>query len=207
MKNLVLSEDQLIENVINKLQVYMKKHNMTLHNLATTIGFCYQPFQRLIKNKRLPAMSSLIMIANYLNYTLGDLLSDKICLDVNIIDEMSKVEVEKSGQIGKAVIQYDLIAAYATAQIIGFKTFKHEYANFIRIFAMIDRIDSDGEFIVNYMNKIVTLVVTSVSSKFIIVESNKEEKKIAIEEIRPIARFIGDAILIDEEVNYINGVL
>lgn len=206
MDPFLLNEDQLIDNVINKLQMYMKKTGMNLHNLASTIGFQYQPFYRLIKNKRLPAMSSLIIIANYLNYSLGDLLSDKIKIEINILNDLKEFnDLSKKQALGEVKIPYKDVHKYVCSAFYGLNISKVEHALIAKICVIVDSIDTDGDYIVKYKNKITTLKVISISSTFIVIEDNTQEIKVPINDIRPIARFIGEALMHKNNHNYLHG--
>ncbi|MCC2645852.1 MAG: hypothetical protein K0R94_1630, partial [Burkholderiales bacterium] len=62
-KDLLNQEVTVLDNVINKLQVYMDQNGQTLYGLASTMGFAYQPFYRLMTKKHLPTLNSLSIIA------------------------------------------------------------------------------------------------------------------------------------------------
>lgn len=206
MDTFLLNEDQLIENVINKLQMYMQKTEMNLHNLAATIGFQYQPFYRLIKNKRLPAMSSLIMIANYLNYSLGDLLSDKIKIEISVLNDLNEFnELSKKLVQGEVKIPYNDVHKYICSTFYGLNINKIDGVLIVEVCAIIDSIVTDGDYIVKYNNKIVKLKVTSISSTFIVIENNGQEVKVPINDISPIAKLVGKALIHENKRNYLDG--
>src|SRR5690349_12135949 len=72
-----------LTNVINKLQIYMDQNKQTLHGLAATMGFSYQPFYRLITKKHMPTISSLGLIASHLNCSIAEVTSENIFIDIN----------------------------------------------------------------------------------------------------------------------------
>lgn len=206
MDTLLLNESHLIDNVINKLQMYMKKTGMNLHNLASTIGFQYQPFYRLIKNKRLPAMSSLIMIANYLNYSLGDLLSDKIKIEINILNNLNEFnDLSKKLLLGEVKIPYSDIDKYIYSTFYGLNISNADNVFIVKVYATVDSINTDGDYIVKYSNKVMQLKVISISSTFIVLEDNAKEIKVPINDIKPIAKFIGAALMHKNNHNYLHG--
>jgi transcriptional regulator with XRE-family HTH domain len=204
MDPFLLNEDQLIENIINKLQMCMKRTGMNLHNLASTLGFQYQPFYRLIKNKKLPAMSSLIKIANYLNYSLGDFLSDKIKVEINILNNLNEFyEGSKKNLLGEVKIPYNYVSKYVCSTFYGLTTNEVDNLIIAKIYVTIDSVDTDGYYIVKYNNKIIQLKIISISSTFLIIEDNAQEVKVSINDVSPIAKLIGEALIHKNNYNYL----
>ncbi|HMT02564.1 MAG TPA: helix-turn-helix transcriptional regulator [Burkholderiales bacterium] len=86
----------LINNIIDKLQIDMEKNNQTLYSLSTTLGFEYQPFYRLIKNKKLPTISTLAMITEHLGCSIEELISDKVYIDIHLINNLKEISTLSS---------------------------------------------------------------------------------------------------------------
>ena len=91
-------EEKTIDNIIEKLTVYMDRNNQTMHGLATTMGFSYQPFYRLMTKKSLPTITSLASISKYLNCTISQLTDENIFLDIKSFDSIANYLIAKSNK-------------------------------------------------------------------------------------------------------------
>jgi len=207
---LSIKESRLVDNIITKLQIYMAQNNQTLYSLATTIGFAYQPFYRLIKNRNLPTISSLSMIADHLNCSIEELISDKFWIYIDVIDNLNAIS-----KIGKNDAQYKIYISckdylpHINEKFFALKTkdVKLIGVDYCKIYYLTNQINTDGEFIVNYQGKTSVMNVISTSSKFIIVESNNEELRIQQDQIQSVAKFFNNLLLLDPSEQYIHGSL
>jgi hypothetical protein len=205
---LTLKENLLIENIINKLQIYMTKNNQNLYSLATTIGFAYQPFYRLIKNRNLPTISSLAMIADHLHCSIEELINDKIFLDVNVIDNFNEIANLDNYQKSRIYIPYNNYLQHVHDKFFAIKLteMRLDGVEYCKVYTIVDQISTDGEFMVNYQDNITQFNVISTSSKFIIIESNNEEQRIQQDQFQPIAKFFCNALLFEPSNTCIQGV-
>lgn len=205
--NLTDIENTIADNIISKLQIYMTQTNQTLYSLASSLGFAYQPFYRLIKNRNIPTMTSLIPIANHLHCSVEELLSDKFILIVDMLDNINGFASTENNPKVKIRIPYKDYLSYVNDKFIALGTndIKVPGVKYCKIYVMTDQINTDGEFIAKHKGKISVLNVISTSSKFIIVESGNEEQRISQDEIEPVAKLFNSSILFEYESNYITG--
>ena len=207
-KELTSKELALINNIICKLQIHMDKTNQTLHSLANNLGFDYQPFYRLVRNKKLPTISTLAMITEHLQCSISDLISENILVDVSLINSFKEIILPNKTNIIKIQVP---IVEYTPYIHYDFYAIKLDTPNQFgvssaKIYVTNNQINSDGIFIVKYQDKIIELNVSSVSSRFIIAEVSNKEQRILQTELQPIAKFFNDLILCEASKSYIYGV-
>ena len=205
---LTTNETSLIENIINKLQTYMIKSGQTLYSLANTMGFAYQPFHRLIKNRNLPTVSTLAAISEHLKCSIEELISNKIFLDVPVIDTFQKINSLASFPNARIYINYEDYYPYVTDTFFAIKLnkdtdYKIEYC---KIYTISHKINTEGSYIVDYNQNTVTFNVISTSSTFIIIEENKKEQRIPQDQVKPIAKFFNNLMIFDRNSSSIYGV-
>ena len=199
-------ENELIDNIINKLQIYMDQNNQSLYNLATTIGFVYQPFYRLIKSRHTPNISSLAMIADHLNCSIEELISDKIFVDIKMVDKLVDVaNLDTQTNKVRIYIPYDDYKHYIHDKFFAVKldNCKMSDVDNCKIYVITNEINIDGEFIVNYQNKIKILNVISNSTKFITIESDNKEEKICKEEFQVIGKYVKSSLMFNPNNVYV----
>lgn len=185
-------EEALIDNVINKVQIYMTQSNQNLFALANSTGFSYQPFYRLMKKNNLPTLSSLFLIASHFKCSIEELISEKIFIDIVVVDKIDNI-TQQSKNLFRIYLTLEEYTPYIQNEFIGVITDKIKSAQIVELYLKVNKFDSDGIFITSYNNKLHKVNVTSISSKFIITELNGEEEKISIENIHPIAKFFNTA--------------
>ena len=187
------SPDEIaLDNAIYKLKIYMDRTKQTLHGLANTMGFAYQPFYRLMTKKHIPTISSFGIIASHLNCTISELTNDTFFLDINyfqnIMDDLSQETENKC----RVYIPHEKYKNYLHEYFFALSTkaIKSNAAqeNLYYLFYLSSKINIDGTFLVKHNNKIKIINVVSVSSKFIVIEDNHQEIKIDLNEITPIAK-------------------
>lgn len=202
-------EDIALNNVINKLQIYMEQTNQTLHGLATTMGFTYQPLYRLMTKKHLPTISSLGLIATHLKCNISELTSENIFIDINCYSDMAANFNTKSNTKCRAYIPYKEYSVLLQHSFFAVKDKNTNNKmtsndNIYQLFYHVDSILMDGLFLVNYNSKKTLITVLSVSSKYIVIEEKNQEVKIDIKSIQPIAKFFSYLELTrDDNVKFI----
>lgn len=198
-----LIDNRNIDNIIEKLNVYMKRNNQTMHGLATAMGFAYQPFYRLMTKKSLPAFNSLNSIAQNLNCTMSELINDNIFLDTNCYDSFeSYLSASKPSTIRiylpcKALeprlnekffcVRTDIIDKRLN-YIINNINFTVN-TNIYQIFTVNNKIDIDGFFLVKYKKEIIILEVLSISSMIIIAKYEDRVIEIPSADLEAYAKF------------------
>ncbi len=217
-KSLLNQEVTVLDNVINKLQVYMDQNKQTLYGLASTMGFAYQPFYRLITKKHLPTLNSLTIIAAHFDCSVSELIHEDIFIDINCFDSFDDAALMKETSKIRVYIPYkqflplthnSFFAVKAPASEQTSKQNKGEVqliANGCSVFYRLDYINIDGIFLINYKSKNMLIEVLSVSSKYIVALLNGKETKIDVHSIRPIARFFSGLALINKNQPIIVGV-
>lgn len=212
--NNILNETNLLDNVINKLKLSMIQNNQNLHELASSMGFSYLAVYRLFSKKHLPTINSLELIASNLNCTVSELIDNRIFLNIKCFNSINdKVKNNIPEYMIRVYINYNefssLIANNFFA-IIGYleKTsflrensiFDFKSEDYYAIFYDTDKIDIDGQFLVEYNSQKLILNILSVSSKYVIVLENDVETKIDLNLIKPIAKFFNYVEIRDPKI-------
>lgn len=203
-----------LNNVINKLQVYMDRNNQTLHGLASTMGFAYQPFYRLVTKKHLPTISSLGLIATHLNCSIAELTHENIFLDIcsyeNILDDLTAENNSKY----RIYIPYEEYIKHLRSHFFALKCQKVQYGKvdkevyldeLFQLFFSTDDFFMDGIYLVQYHGEKVLMNVLSISSKFVVIEENNQEVKIDIESLKVIAKLFSYLEIIDRKIPKVFG--
>ncbi|MCC2624388.1 MAG: hypothetical protein K0R14_261 [Burkholderiales bacterium] len=211
-------EATILDNVINKLQIYMDQNKQTLYGLAAKMGFAYQPFYRLMTKKHLPTLNSLTVIASHFGCSVAELIHEDVFIDVDCYDSFADaVNMKKSPKI-RAYVPYKKYSQLIYSNFFAVKghvpwqgyeqsstdhkAIDSKYAIFYRV----DTISIDGVFLVNYKSKDVLLEVVSVSSKYVIALLNGKETKIDVASIKPIAHFFSYLTLMKKNQPIVLGV-
>lgn len=200
--------DIIVDNIISKLNIYMEKNNQTLFNLATSLGFAYQPFYRLIKNRNIPNIASLITMSRHFGYTVEELVSDKIIVEINIYNNIADLSLKHAVSRAKIYIPVDKYMPLINKSFIGIKQRNTTLStiDLCDIYTLEDHIHLDGNYLVNYQNQLVTFNVISSSSKFIIIEQNNKEERIAVNDLQPIAKLLSPSFLYTDKNYYLEGI-
>src|SRR6185437_5617204 len=164
-KSLLNQEVTVLDNVINKLQVYMDQNKQTLYGLASTMGFAYQPFYRLITKKHLPTLNSLSVIAAHFNCSVSELIHEDVFVDVDCFSSFddaasaiktSKIRIYIPYNQFLPLIHSNFFTTKAGASDQTGKQKNTEMPSIINgnaIFYRVDNINIDGVFLVNYNSK------------------------------------------------------
>lgn len=195
--------NQSINNVIEKLHIYMQRNGQTMHGLANDLEFDYQPFYRLMTKKSMPTIASLTQIAQKLSCTLAELVSDKVPLDVPSYSDIDSFILNKREDVIRVflppkifqsklkeefvAIKIEIIKENLTYNNIMFSNNSSIYQLFIKTVL----IDLDGFFLVRYKNTITILEVLNVSSTKITAKYKNKTLQIPVSEIEVFLKFIG----------------
>ncbi|MBP9743052.1 MAG: helix-turn-helix transcriptional regulator [Burkholderiales bacterium] len=201
VSKITIKEAQLIQNIINKLNVYMEQNGQTLFSLAQTMGFVYQPFNRLMKNKTVPSLSSLAMISDYLNCSISELINDEFFIDINLVTSMTQLPEIDSVYKRRIYIPYGEFKPLLNQKFFILSDSANDIIS--KVYYLTDHIISDGEFIVIYKKKHLLMNVLLSSSKFILIQNGNKEERISTEEIIPIAKFFKNTLMCDSNNNQI----
>jgi transcriptional regulator with XRE-family HTH domain len=211
-------EATILDNVINKLQIYMDQNKQTLYGLAAKMGFAYQPFYRLMTKKHLPTLNSLTIIASHFDCSVSELIHEDVCIDVDCFDNFADAISKKKAPKVRTYIPYNKFLPIMNSNFFAVKAHVpwHGYEqsgsdhkpadNKYAVFYRVDTISIDGVFLVNYKSKDVLLEVLSVSSKYIIALLNGKETKIDVDSIKPIAHFFSYLTLMKRSQPVVVGV-
>jgi hypothetical protein len=188
-------DEEALDNAIYKLKIYMDRTKQTLHGLANTMGFAYQPFYRLMTKKHIPTISSFGLIASHLNCTISELTNDTFFLDINYYQTLVADFTEESTKKCRVYIPHEKYKEFIHEHFFALSTkvFKDNAMNYWQdnlfyLFFITKDIKIDGLFLVEYKNEVTIINVTSVSSKFIVIESDGVEQKVELKDIKPKAR-------------------
>lgn len=211
-----------IDNVIEKLLIFMRRNNETMFGLANVMGFSYQPFYRFMTKKSLPTMGSLDSIAKNLNCTISELTSNNIFLDIpsykSIEDYLAGTKPE--GQI-RVYLPTSMLEPMIDDKfiVINVNSGKektesvlngiphHANTNLYQLFSLTNRIHIDGFFWVKYKNKLQILDAISISSTIIIANYKNEMIKIPVPELEAFAKFISYVELPNQSQLTLGGAL
>lgn len=173
----------------------MEQNNQTLFSLAQTLGFAYQPFNSLIKNKTVPSLSTLAMLSDHLRCSISELISEEFFLDVNIIPEITQLPNITGKDKTRIYIPYNEFLPLINEQFFVLSESKCNPTSMA--FYLINEIVSDGKFIVIYNKKHILIDVLLSSSKYVLIEKNGKEERIPTEEITPIAKLFKNVVMAD----------
>lgn len=205
-------EAKLIDNIINKLNIYMERNKQNLFSLANSFGFAYQPFYRLIKYRNLPTITSLAMISDNLNCTIEELISDDIFLDIDVVEQIDSLITPSNTSTTKETIRfhipYEQYLPYISDKFFAIKLNENlpVKAEQYRIYILTDKINIDGNFIVEYQGQLIDLNVISISTKFVIAFIDDQEQRIPQDLLKPIAKLFDDAVVLNLNNPYIQGI-
>ncbi|MFN8769532.1 MAG: hypothetical protein ACK5Z5_01255 [Neisseriaceae bacterium] len=208
-------ENVALNNVINKLQIYMDKNKQTLYGLATTMGFAYQPFYRLVTKKHLPTISSFGLIASHLNCSISELANENIFIDICCYTNMSADLNDESGEKCRVYISYQEYQKYLSNRFFAVKCQDIVYneinkvvnlGTLYHLFYCVDSFLIDGIYLVKDNDKKKLINVLSISSKFLIIEENGKEVKVDIEQIQPIAKLFSYLELNNDKTTKLFGI-
>lgn len=213
-KIILTPEDEVMDNVVNKLRIYMEKNALTLHGLASKIGFAYQPFWRLMTKKHSPTINSLSMIVPHFDCTISELINDNVFLDVALFNNVeafiNKNDIESKIRI---YIPHTQFLPLIHKQFVAIKIClqKHNTTSDLQpfdisVFYLVNSIDIDGVFLVNYNNENILLDVFSISTKYIWTYLNGKEVKIDKSQVVPLAKFFNYLNLLDPTKSALIGV-
>ena len=207
-KTLSEREINIIDNMINKLRIYMVHNNERLLGLSILLGFTYQPFYRLMKSRKIPDSSSMAALAERLDCSIGELINDQIFLDIPVVTSAANPDISKSKEKIKLSFPIATYMPHVRRDFFAIKMKQLQLPNikYYNVYFKTDEIISDGVFIVNYQENIVELNIVSVGSKFIFVELDNEEKRIPRSDVQPLAMLFNSAIVTDANCNYIYGI-
>lgn len=209
MEKSILKEDLgeiALNNIVNKLHIYMDKSKQSLHKFAENMGFSYQPFYRLIMKKHMPMLSSLTLIASYLDCTIAELVQDEIFLDINLYKNLEE-SMNASDIIDKfrIYIPYKLYLPLIHNEFFAVKS-DNSLTNLHKIFYTVDEISSEGSFLINSNSKRTLIEVVGLGRKSLTIIKDNKEHKIDKDLIKPVAAYFSDLELIEKANPKIFGI-
>ncbi len=203
--------DSALDNIVNKLQIYLRRTNQTLYGLAASMGFQYQPLYRIITKKHIPTIVSVELIAKYFKCTVAELIQEKVFLDIECYDDFSQIFNINKVDMCRIYIPYT-----AYLPLIQYNFFAVKYSNIsaknashhtYQVFYSIDKLLLNGEYIVEYNGQKVIMNILGISSKEITVKtSSNQEKKIDTSLIKLIAKFFNTFEIYDGNLSVSIGV-
>ena len=193
-----------IDNVIQKLNIFMTRNNQTMHALASNMGFAYQPFYRFMTKKSLPTISSLDTIAQNLNCTVSELIADNVFLDINAYESIDNFLDNILPKNIRIYLPENIIKEYLFNKFFSIKVNCNNFStlfsfngieynvntNIFQLFIVTNKIDIDGYFLVDYQNHIQILHIVNVSRIVVTANYNGELVSIPVAEIKVFAQFI-----------------
>lgn len=191
MQKVIQNEHDIVQNVVNKIELFIKSNNMNLHTFANSLGFQYQPFYRLIKQKRVPNITSLVAISNHLGYAFEDLISDKIYTQLFIIEDLQKITSKPTSNY-QIFLPFVLHVKYLNEKLFCIidKKISKEY-QIKEIYYTIDKITEDGKYLILINGSIEFIQIINLNSKNITIQNEDSIKILSYDEFQPIARLVG----------------
>ena len=225
MEKKIVQDEQLqdcYDNIITKLQFYMKRSNQTIHGMATKMGFAYQPFYRLMTKKSPPTLYSIYNIASNLECSVSELIDKTIFLDVNSycsIEDYAtkkksnkKIRVYCSLELANEIEDKEIFITESniTDDKVLYPINNIEYylnTNIYQLYIGTNKVILDGVFLVKYQNKIQLLNVINASSSVINVTYENKIQQIRVQDIDVYAKFCSFINLSNSYTNTLSGVL
>lgn len=81
---MIITPEILIKNIVNKMKLYMECNSLTVTGMAKEFDFDYQAFYRMMKGSHSTSLESLCKIAEKMNYSFSDFVSEYVHLEIPI---------------------------------------------------------------------------------------------------------------------------
>ena len=150
------------------------------------------------ENQSLPNIASLITLADFLNYPLSELISDHIRIDINKYMTIDDYILNKNGVLININVPFIDNCLNQPKKFAIVKN-KDKYTENLEIFLQINSVEYDGKYIAEVNDRIELLKVISVSSTRLNVEHGKNIENIPIDSVKFMAKYIADAVLIQDK--------
>jgi hypothetical protein len=175
-------ELDLVNNVAQKLEIYIRQYDTTVFALAKKMKMDKQSFYRIVNRKNVPTIFSLFTIASSLNCTIQELIAKNVFIDIDTFTDIYMSEKFRKCRIYISNEKYESINGNEIVGIAGEKI--------IDVYYICDQFISDGTYIIKIGTTIKNMDIISVGSKFVIAEINSKEERFNTAEITPIAKRI-----------------
>ena len=186
----------------------MEKNNQSLFGLASAFGFEYQPVQRLMKGTNTPNITSMSKIAENLNCTISELISDQIIIEVQLVNSYPDLIDKNNSELANIYIPISIYSLRINSDFFAIKStsIKESDINIYQLYSTCNEINKEGLYLTEYQNKLLKLNVISTSSQFIITEHDGIEERILQAELSPKAEFISKLLIFNSKNKYLSGV-
>lgn len=175
-------ELDLVNNVAQKLEIYMQENSLTIFSLAKAMNIDKQLFYRVINKRNVPTIPTLITMASNMNCSIQELISKQLFIEVDIYNDIYMLEKQTTR---RAYISYEEYTTINGNKIVGI-----ENVESIDVYFLTEKFSSDGIYIVKKGLELSKLEILSVGSKFMIADVKGEEKKINSTDFDPIAKLL-----------------
>jgi len=203
------NEEKLVaENVANKLNFFMKQHKLTLHGLASRLGFAYQAMWRIVNKKHSPTVASLAMIVQHFGCTISELIDEKVFIDIPLHENINQLIDEIFSKSIRVYIPYNKFIVLDNPQLFAIKNLMtaKDFLS-IRVFTKVLDINVEGLYLIIINDQIEFIEVISTSTQYIWAVIAKKEVKISKSDLKVIGRFLFYLSLIDHNNDIILGVV
>ena len=177
-----------------------------MHEMATKLGFAYQPFYRLMNKKTPPTLYSLYNIAQNLKCSIAELVDNKtIFFDVNCYQDFEfyfekkqpnnkiriylPLEILDDVEYGELFTIKSEIAENKIINLINGLKY-HLDLNTYQLFVSTKKIFLDGIFLIFYDNRLQLVNVINASSTIITINYENSIRELKVQDILVYAKFI-----------------
>jgi transcriptional regulator with XRE-family HTH domain len=185
-------EQNIVNNIANKLQVIIQKENITILMLSKLLKVDKQPLYRIMKREHIPNTYFLEMIANYLGCTIVELLDEKFFLDISVYNNLSLTQ--NNHKRYRVYVKDEYFLRVANNDFFGVAE-----SSSIKIFYKIEKILNDGIYLVNNNGKLSEINILSVGSNLTIAMVNNVEKRFNHKEIEVFAKLYKNLPILPHE--------
>jgi transcriptional regulator with XRE-family HTH domain len=219
MSNSKKTENKDVENVINKINLYIKKSGITLHQFASNVGYTYQTLYRLLNQHFLPSITSLQTISTYFNCSISELIDNNVFIDIPVYENFHKFLLKaKANDTIRIYLSYeefvpifdkDFFAIKNTLNQIECKYLINDLeivlnTDCCQVFYKTDKISTDGHYFVKYQSEEKILNIVSVARASVVVDFKGDMKHIPVTNIIPIAYYLNTAFYPNYKTQYLN---
>ncbi len=184
------TELDLVNNVAQKLEIYMTINKQTIFSLAKAMNIDRQPFYRILNRKNVPTISSLFTIASNLNCSIQELISQHVFIDIPVYENFINKNIVTDCRI---YISYDDYLYIKSYELYGIKISQE-----LKTYYKVSNFINDGLYIVSYNSKTLEMEILSAGSKFIIACIEGKEQRVDSNQVVPIAKYYKSVPLVTD---------
>lgn len=166
-------EQAIVNNIANKLEIILRRDQITVLALSKLLKVDKQPIYRIMKREHIPNILFLEMIANYLRCNVLELIDKKFFLDINSYYDINHQNQDKHEK-HRIYVDDENFMSIADNEFFGIIK-----DSFVKIFYKTNKISHDGYYLIqNDNNTLEEINILSVGTNLIIALINNKEVRL-----------------------------